>query len=257
MRQRVAALALALLLLGVGGCVRVEADLAIADDETVSGTLVIAALADDDSPAAAERAAQNARALESAIASGLRTAEGAVADVYSSAGYLGSRIAFAETPLAAFADTRGGPAAGDEESDGTPEAGQSGGISITREDGVITLVGGLQLGEGDGEGDDGAEEDPEGGGAAPEEAATPGEVPVRISIEFPGDVLDHNGTLTGRTVTWTTSGEETLAMTASSIDHDPTGPSYLWPLVIGSLATIAAIAAGLLIVIGLRSRHDR
>lgn len=84
------------------------------------------------------------------------------------------------------------------------------------------------------------------------EAAELGEFDASISITFPGEVTEHNGTLDGRTVTWTPVLGDVNEMHATARDSGGSGlPGWLF-VTIG--AAVAALLAGLVLFLALRSR---
>ena len=73
------------------------------------------------------------------------------------------------------------------------------------------------------------------------EAAGLGDFDISVSITFPGEVTDHNGTLDGRTVTWTPVLGETNEIRATARDG---GGSDLpaWLLIAIAVAVVAVLA---------------
>jgi len=74
---------------------------------------------------------------------------------------------------------------------------------------------------------------------------------VRVAITFPGDVIEHNGELEGRTVTWTPEFGETLDVQARA--EDTAGSSFPW-WIVGVGAALVAVAA--MVLLALRRRPD-
>jgi hypothetical protein len=64
---------------------------------------------------------------------------------------------------------------------------------------------------------------------------------VRVAITFPGEVIDHNGQLDGRTVTWTPSGTQAVEIHARAADSPPQNSSLAGP-VIAALLILGAVA---------------
>jgi hypothetical protein len=65
---------------------------------------------------------------------------------------------------------------------------------------------------------------------------------VRLAITFPGTVIDHNGELDGRTVTWSPSGTEPVQIHARAEDSAPdsfAGPAIAAVLILGAVAVLA------------------
>jgi hypothetical protein len=65
---------------------------------------------------------------------------------------------------------------------------------------------------------------------------------VRLAMTFPGRVIDHNGQLDGRTVTWTPTGTEPVELHARAEDsqrHSFTGPAIAALLILSAVAVLA------------------
>jgi hypothetical protein len=73
---------------------------------------------------------------------------------------------------------------------------------------------------------------------------------VRVAITFPGDVIEHNGELEGRTVTWTPEFGEALDIQARA--EDSGGSSFPW-WIVGVVAALVALAV-LVLLLALRRR---
>lgn len=84
------------------------------------------------------------------------------------------------------------------------------------------------------------------------EAAELGEFDITVSITFPGEVTDHNGTLDGRTVTWTPVLGETNEIRATA--RDSGGSDVPTWLLIVTAAAIVAVLAGLAYFLTRRNR---
>lgn len=69
----------------------------------------------------------------------------------------------------------------------------------------------------------------------------------QLKISFPGEVLDHDGELEGRTVSWTFAPPEARDFTAVVAQDDPGAPSVLgWTLGLGAAVTLVALAVAVL-----------
>ncbi|ACQ81897.1 hypothetical protein Bcav_3655 [Beutenbergia cavernae DSM 12333] len=246
-------MAVALIVLVSGlltGCVRVIGDLRVSEADTVSGTLVIAVALVDDTDDAKERAAGQAREIENRLLPEIRQAQGVRSDAYRQGDYLGTQLTFSDTPLDVFSLTNVLP---------PPEAPADDAAEASEEPTAADVP--LLITH---EGDDyvvNAEIDPMVLDGAPR--AEEGERPdgadssrVSISISFPGDVESHNGELADRTVTWTTTYDEPLVMSARAGDARPEGPAYLWTVVVVALVGIVVLCTTALVLIGARSRGD-
>lgn len=84
------------------------------------------------------------------------------------------------------------------------------------------------------------------------EAAGLGDFDITVSITFPGDVTDHNGTLDGRTVTWTPVLGEVNEMRATA--RDGGGPGLPTWLLIAIAVAVVAVLAGLAYFLTRRNR---
>jgi hypothetical protein len=200
--------AVALLL---SGCFKVNMDVEVSPENTVSGTAVIAV---DES--LLELSGQSADQLFKDMDLSSLPA-GATTDKYQEDGFIGQKITFSDVPLAEFT--------GNNTLSGTG-TGSSDQLNIVRQGDEFLVTGAFDM-------------------SGPEFTST--EVPKRflesfefkISITFPGEVKSATGDIDGRTVTWEpTFGKNTpVEAVASAI------PSASSPLLM-----ILLIAAGALIL---------
>ena len=84
------------------------------------------------------------------------------------------------------------------------------------------------------------------------EAAGLGDFDISVSITFPGEVTDHNGTLDGRTVTWTPVLGETNEIRATA--RDGSGSDVPARLLIAIAVAVVAVLAGLAYFLTRRNR---
>jgi hypothetical protein len=84
------------------------------------------------------------------------------------------------------------------------------------------------------------------------EAAGLGDFDISVSITFPGEVTDHNGTLDGRTVTWTPVLGETNEIRATA--RDGSGSDVPAWLLIAIAVAVVAVLAGLAYFLTRRNR---
>lgn len=221
MRRRLALriLALSALVLALAGCVRVQAELVLTPDDTVDGTIVVAVVAGADTTEARQEALARVADLESALLGSLPDAEGVSTRAYDEDGYLGSRITLDDVALAAFSGQR-------------PES-----FRFERDDDEYAFHCVLDFTAQSIDADDADPQD------------------LRVSITFPGEVSDHNGELSGTTVTWTTTPDQRLEMRATG-GATPPGPPVLLLTLIG--IGVLVVAAGVLaLVIVVRRRAAR
>lgn len=168
--------ALALAASGVlTGCLRIDADLTLHSNDTVSGTYLYAV-----SETKANELGVSGEDLASQLGAGelIDTFAAATTAPYTDGDLSGVTVAFTNEPLATF--------------DGTT---LSDGLAVVRDGGDFVVTG------------------PTLGDLSPEDTATLGDAHITLSVTFPGKVEDHNGTLDGHTVTWdlTTATEPPFA----------------------------------------------
>jgi hypothetical protein len=210
-----------LLVLALAGCVRFQADLNVSDHDTLDGNIVVAVITNDE-PGSADTAMDNVANIEAQLLPGLRGADGVTAEPYEQDDYVGTRFSLSNTPIEAL---DGGDA--------------DGALSLTRSGDVYEFSGRLDFTPDDEpiDGDDVQGE--------PEDSN------LTVAISFPGEILEHNGEVSGNKVTWTTTLEGSVDMEAraSAIPNGP--PAWIW-LVAG--AALLLIAAAVVIVVVRRRR---
>jgi hypothetical protein len=217
--------ALAAVALGAAltGCMKIDMSLDINEDETVDGHVIIgiteelAALSGEDPEDLVEE--MRADLLEDAP-------EGVTEEPYEDDEFQGSRMVMDGVPLEEF----------DFDDDET--------LSIVHEDGEYRVSGVLDLTGAEEFGELSEEEQRllDVGGASME---------VRVAITFPGDVIEHNGELDGRTVTWEPEFGESVDIEA--LADDSGGSSFPW-LVAGVVTGVLVIGALALLLL-LRRRE--
>lgn len=215
-RKLLAALGM-LLVLALAGCVRFQADLNVSDHDTLDGSIVVAVITNDE-PGSVEDAQTAASDIESTLLPQLRGAEGVTAEAYEQDDYVGTRFSMSGTPIDAL-------------------SGGNGALTLVREGDEYVFTGRLDFTPGD---DSGAEAE---GDAADSN--------ITVAMSFPGDVIDHNGELSGNKVTWATTLEGAVDMEAraSAIPNGP--PAWVVPVVV---LLLLLIAAAVVIVIVRRRR---
>ena len=204
------AAALAFLL---AGCFRVDMDVEVSSDDTVSGTAVIAI---DES--LIELSGQSADDIFSDVDRS-ELPEGASVEAYSEDGFVGQQITFEDVPLEEFtsSDTFSGSGLGDE-------------LRIVREGDEFVVTGALDM-SGD--------------------QFTDTEIPQQflenfeftISITFPGEVTSSTGEVDGNTVTWRPQvGENTRIEARASAIPSPSSPWLIVLLVALGAFLLGAVA---------------
>jgi hypothetical protein len=215
-------LAVGVLVLALAGCVRFQADLTLSPQNTVDGSIVVAVALQDDSEDSRDAALTAAQQIEDELLGSLRDASGVTTREYEEDDYLGSLIELDDVPLEAFS--------------GQGEDS----FKIVRDGDEYVFTGALDF-SGESvptENDDEAADDN-----------------LTISITFPGPVSEHNGELTGSTVSWSTTVDQRLDMSARGAATPPGPPVLLIAgIVLAVLLVVAAIVALLLV---LRSRKAK
>ncbi len=209
-----------LLVLALAGCVRFQADLNVSDHDTLDGDIVVAVITNDE-PDSADNARDAAANIETQLLPGLRGADGVTATPYEQDDYVGTRFSLSGTPIDALS------------------GGSEGALTLTREGDEYVFSGRLDFTPG---------EEPTTGEEVDGDA---GDSDITVAISFPGDVIEHNGELSGHKVTWATTLEGSVDMEAraSAIPSGP--PAWLWAVV--GLAVLL-IAAAIVIVVVRRRR---
>jgi hypothetical protein len=198
-----------LLVLALAGCVRFQADLKLNPDDTVNGSIIVAVVSEDDD-ASREEASAGATRIAEALLPGLRGADGVTASAYDQDQYVGTKFDMSNTPIDAFS---GG--------------GSEGALTLTREGSEFAFTGTLDFTPDDGE----TQIDPD------DDTSN-----ITVAVTFPGEVSEHNGELSGTTVTWSGTLESKIDMQARGAAVSSGPPAWAW---------IAAAAATLLIVVAI------
>lgn len=218
MRRRILPriLAAGALVLALAGCVRFQADLTLNPENTVDGNIVVAVLVNEDTDEAREQALSAASQIETDLLGSLRDASGVTTNEYDQDDYLGSLIVLDDVSLDAF-------------------SGQSeDSLKIVRDGGDYVFTGAIDF-SGDAESDEGADDDN-----------------LTVTVSFPGAVTEHNGTLEGTTVSWSTAIDQRLEMSARGA-ATPAGPPIL--LIAGiALVALLVVGATIAILLVVRSR---
>ncbi|MFW2512741.1 LppM family (lipo)protein [Demequina sp. SO4-13] len=220
MRTLTRGLALALVsALALTGCVRVEMNIDLAENDTVSGDFIFA-VSQELLEIAGEESIEDMLGAEESIPGGTTERyESEDEDGDGSPDFVGTQTTFSDLPLEDFA------AAGE-------------GLRIER-DGDDFVVSGAA--------DDLTEQT--GGEELPDTAT------ATMSITFPGAVSDHNGELDGNTVTWNLLEHSGDVQARGSASTDSGFPLWMI-LVLAGIIGIGAGIAGVLIVSSRRKSTD-
>lgn len=215
---RIVAVASAALLLV--GCGRFQVELAVNENNTLDGTVVIAVLVGDDE-GAEQQALSAADGIEEQILPGLRNAPGVTQEEYDQDGYRGSRLVLAGAPLSALNESES--------------------FTLERDGDAFWFTGKLDFMPND-------EDSAADGEVAPDEESTD----ILVSVRFPGAVTNHNGEVSGTTVTWNTewSGNLDMRATANAVADD----APLWVWIVGGLLLVLLVAAVIVAVLIGRGR---
>jgi hypothetical protein len=196
------------------GCFKIDMDLDISENETVDGEIILA-VSDELAEATGQSRAELVEQFEADV---MRDApDGVTQQPYSSEGLAGTRLILDNVAVDEFS-----PA------DET--------LSIVHEGDQYVVDGGF---------------DPAAVGdlGALSEEAVANTMDVRVAITFPGDVIEHNGELDGRTVTWVPTSTEAIDIHARA--EDSAGRASALPLVVAAVVIVGAAAS-----LVLRRRRD-
>lgn len=224
-RPRIALLAIALVVL-LSGCMRINIDLVLAEDDTASGSAVMA-ISDETAQQLGYTPEQMWAEMEADLTTDLP--EGATVEPYSADGYTGTQFTFAAVPISEFS---------------------SADLSLTREGDTFVFSGTMES------------DDTDLGQMPP---GIMDGLDIRYTITFPGAVSEQTGgELQGsNTVTWQVVPGETLTMHAvgSAIPDGNAGDGALgglawWIWVIIGVVALALIAAIIFLVRGKKKAQD-
>jgi LppM domain len=192
------------LTVALSGCMKVDAQLVVHEDDTISGSVVLAL----DKRLAGLTGKSENQLVDSLGVDADKIAAGATTEPYSDAGFVGHRIVFTGTRLSDFHGT------GDHDSLTLTHSGRSYLLN-----GVIDLRT-VNLGE-------------------PAVQRFADMFSFQVSVTFPGKVVEHNGVLNGQTVTWSPEAGQSLALHARAEEPGITW----WPWALGAGVFIIVIAA--------------
>ncbi len=214
MPRRTAAVALvALVTLGLAGCVRVDLATTLHPDDTQSGSLTFAVSEDF-----AERSGVTAEALVESLHLPALAGDvpGATVESFTEAGFAGKRVTVENAPLDTFGN------------DGSS-------VEITRDGDQFVVSGAIDVSDA-----------MLAGPAGAAEGADLDELDVRVRITFPGVVVDHNGELDGRTVTWHAVRGDRLTLSAQGYAIEGAvapPPDRQWMWLAGGILVLALAGA--------------
>lgn len=212
---RLVSVSLAVVLLTTG-CIKLEMDLTVATDDTVSGTMVFA-IAKSITDLAAEDAESSPTSSTQEL---FPTNPDVKSEPFDDGEYVGTTYTFDDLPLEELA----------------PEVGDESALSIKRQGDNLVVSGLLDTGS--------YEADLESNPLAA--SLTEGFADltsIKMSITLPGEIIQTNGEVDGQTITWTGSFGEKLELQA--VAASPLAGPINWLLIIGLAVLALGLAAGL------------
>ncbi|MEO5534565.1 MAG: hypothetical protein ABIR17_05475 [Pseudolysinimonas sp.] len=215
-------IALGVLVLALAGCVRFQAAVTLTPDNTVNGEIVVAVLLPDDTTESRTTAQAGTTQIATSLLGTLTSAPGVSTSDYEQDGYLGTRIKLTNVALSAF------------------NSQEAGALKFTREGDEFVFSGTIDFSS-------------ESAGGGTDENADDSN--LTVSVTFPGAVTDHNGELSGTTVSWKTPIDKRLEMSARG-GANAAGPGILLFVIIGVVVVVLA-AAVVAVLLLLRSRRNR
>lgn len=235
MRQRASlAVVLALAVLALSGCFRVDVALTVSSANAVNGTAVIGV---DRSVA---QSAGGAKALVERLTKQLMpqdvpTPGRITSQPFQDASHVGVTLTLNDVPLSAFAaDTSHGPSW----------------LSITRDGDRFVVAGAVDLTPATLH----TESDP----ALQQQLKS---ATVSVSLTFPGPVPESNGQISGNTVSWQPPMGQLTHLAASASAGDSAGssgvPLFPWAVVAGGVLLAVVVLLGIVLVLRSRARAAR
>ncbi|HEX2360898.1 MAG TPA: hypothetical protein VHI11_02380 [Jiangellaceae bacterium] len=217
------ALSVAVLVVALAGCLRVDMALEITENDTIDGEVILAT-SDELVELSGQDPEELVEQLEADVVSD--APEGVTQEPYQAEGFQGTRLILDDVALDEFNPS-------DEET-----------LSIRHEGDEYVVTGVLDASGAD-----------EFGQLTPDDQQLledfADSMDVRLAITFPGDVIEQrNGEVDGRTVTWSPEFGETVEVQARAEDGSG-GSSVLW-LIVAMLAALVII--GVIILLALRRR---
>jgi hypothetical protein len=219
----VRALAAAAMAVVLTGCIKMDMQLDVSENDTVDGEIILAL--SRDASAMAEAMGEDPSSVFGDLGADLP--EGAQAEEYEDGDFVGQRYTFEGVDLSEF-------------------SAEESGFGITHEGEEIVVDGNLDMtgmdpeamaGELEGLGGD--------AGELGDMDQLMESLDMSVSITFPGEVTDHNGELDGTTVTWTPVPGEANEISARSADSGGGGgdgiPVWIWILIIVVVLGLAAL----------------
>ena len=220
--------AVAVVVVALSGCMKVDVDLKLKSNNTVDGTMILAM-----NSSLAQLAGQDPKALadelNKQVLSGENGPKNARTEAYSDGTFVGTKITFLDEPISTFNGSSASP-------DASPTADTTGSddLKIVRDGDDFVFTGSFDATAASIGVDTGTDLSSLASGAQ-----------LVVAITFPGEVKEHNGTLKDRTVTWTPKvGEKTdMHARGSAVSSS----SLLMKLLVAGAAVLLLVLLGLLI----------
>lgn len=200
------------------GCVKLEMDMTVATDDTVSGNMVFAI-----SKSLAEMATEEAEPGTTPETDSLFTdVENVTVEAFDDGDFVGSSYTFENLPIVQFA----------------PQVVDGSAFAIERQGDNLVISGTFDTST---EGEE-LEANPFADSIAAGFAASSS---IRIAVTLPGEIIETNGQVDGQTITWKGNFGEKLMLEAVAVS--PLGTPINW-LVVGGIAGILLGLGGVLFV---------
>lgn len=207
-------------MVALSGCFKLDMELELASDDTVDGSVVVAAQRSFAELAGGEDALRESLSQDGGGLVGEQPSSGSVeAKDYEDDDWIGVEYVIDDVPLEEF----GG--------------GETGDLSITRDGDEFVVSGSMDL----------------TGGVSDDPAANAmlDEAEIEISITFPGAIVSSNGEEDGNTVTWTPVAGEVLEVDAVGSAEG----GLPWGLIGAVVAVLLLVVVGVVLFLVVRSRQ--
>jgi hypothetical protein len=208
-------LAFCVLVILLSGCIKLNMDLTVSTDNTVSGSAIVAI--DKQLVALTGQPVDQIFGGDTIAPAGT---QGVTTKDYEDDTFVGQEITFEGAPLSALAESEDADA-----------------LKIVREGDVFTVTGALDMTN-------------DSGGDATNEAVENAlaSADIRISITFPGPVTSSNGEVDGNTVSWSPKvGQRTeLQAQASAIPSGSSSSTVLWIAI--AVAVAVVVISGVMVM---------
>lgn len=218
------ALGAAVLAVALAGCMKVDMQLDVHTDDTIDGSMIFAV-----NRSLTDVMGGTDAMLDDLLGDTTDLPEGSTSEPYEDGEFVGAKYTFTDAPLSTFDD------------------GETEGLQIVHEGNEFILTGAVDLSEtttGDLEGLEGTFEGIMEG------------FDVRISVTFPGEVIEHNGDLDGTTVTWVPQPGDNVELSARAEDSGGAGGLPIWGWILIAAAIVAVLIGALFYFSRNRTKPD-